>query len=314
MCDDFTQDRPAFAALPLVSASGIFNNCAAERRLVTVDMANLGENVDPQRFAEIGSVWYRPNWLTGDHRERVVVRELHRRGFFEDAKVGILVDESAVSHRTLENALLPELARIGVEPVQIVDYAWNDNGQSAVLKFKTAGVTHVIWGSCPCGGLAQSTFMNAADSQDYHPTYAISTDLQPGAMPAIGASRAQMQKSVAFGWSPSFDGAQATEPISPSDASCRQAQIDAGYEKPTSTNPYCEGLFFLKWGIEHAASITPDAFRSAIEAAGAEYSPATTWATAFGPDRHDGTAAVRDMEFDIECDCWAYTSTPHPVD
>lgn len=313
MCDDFTLDRPSFAALPLVSASGIFNNCAAERGLITIDTNNLGENVDDQRYREIASVWYRPNWLTGEHRERVYVDQLARRGFFDKkgSKYGVLIFDDPKYKRTYETAMLPALARHGVKPTETFVYGTWDDGNAAVLRFKTAGITHVMWSNCTCGGLNQATFMNSADSQDYHPLYGFSTDLNIGAFKGIGASAEQMQSSVAFGWNPSNDGVTLADPITPVNQKCRDAMKEAGLDGDNAT--YCEGLFLLKQGIEAAGEVSAAGFRAAVEGFGDRYVPVSTFTTRWGPARHDAVAAVRDLHYATDCECWEYEGPIHPV-
>jgi hypothetical protein len=304
MCDDFTLDRPTFAAIPLVSAAGVFNSCAAKRDLVSVDVANLGEPVDAQRFKEIGNVWYFPDWAKGEHREQLVVDQLVRRGFFKNAKLGVMIYDDPRTQRSYDNGLLPALKKIGVTPIQTFKWQAFDNGQAAVLQFRAAGVDHVMWGDCVCGGLEQSSFMNVADNQAYHPLYAISTDLNPGAMPGIGAPPDQMAASVAFGWSPGFDGVKLDGPLSSTQAQCREAAKEAN--QSGSNDTYCEGLFFIKRALEAGPQVTAAGLRVGAESLGAGYTPSSTFGSFFGPGRHDGVAAVRDMKFNTDCKCWEY--------
>jgi hypothetical protein len=307
MCDDFTLDRPAFAAMPLVSASGVFNTCAAKRGLVSVDIANLGEPVDRQRFGEIGNVWYFPNWAKGERRERLVVSQLKRRGFFsKGAKLGVMIYDDPRTQRSYDNGLLPALKALGVTPVETFKWTAFDNGQAAVLRFRAAGVDHVLWGDCVCGGFEQSAFMTVADDQGYHPKIALSTDLNIGAMKGIGAPDDQMHDAVAFGWAPSSDGVTEDQPITPKAAECRQASKDAGL--PGSADQYCEGLFFMKYAIEHAPTLDPQGFRTAVETKFAAYISTATFLGRYGDHRHDGATGVRDMLYDLGCECWTYTS------
>lgn len=312
MCDDFTIDRPAFAAVPLITAGKVFHSCAAERSLVSIDIGNLGENVDADRYAQIGSVWYRPNWITGDRREHVVVEQLQRREFFKGAKLGLMLSDDPVSQRIAKRTLLPLLEKIGAKPVETFTYAWDDNGQAAVLRFKAAGVTHVMWGGCPCGGLTQSNFMNAAVSQQYKPLYALSTDLYIGAYRGIGAPAEQMANSVAFGWAPMFDGVTLDEGLNPTSSSCIEATEEANIAKQYTNYIYCEAIWLIKRGLEAAPELTTDGFRTGVEAMG-EFEAASTYRALMAPNRHDGVSAVRDVHFEMECDCWKYRGELHAV-
>jgi hypothetical protein len=319
-CDDFTLDRPSFAAIPVVSASGVFNSCAAKRGLVSIEVTNVGENVDRERYPEIGAVWFRPSWLTGERRETVVVRQLTRRGFFDEAsmRIGLLVDDSPTGRRMGE-VMQRALGEIDRDPDEVVIYSGTDDGSSAVLRFRSADVTHVIWSGCvSCGGTAQTNFMRVADSQGYHPVYALSTDLAILNITNLGAPRDQLANSVAFGWNPEWDAVQPPSrpptgpPLSPAEADCRAAAAEAGIPFPFGM--YCEGLFFLQRVLESAPELSPHGFLATVESLGTSYVPVTTFATQLGPQRHDGAASVRDLRFDESCDCWSYVGTVLPME
>src|SRR5205823_2246990 len=124
------------------------------------------ENIDRQRFGDIGPWWYRPNWISGDRREEAMVARLVAQKFFTPgAKVGIMVEDKPSYRRAVNNGLKPALARAGVRVVS--EIAWPDQVSSPwdnyVLQFRTAGVTHVIWSGCGCSTSPVGLFMRSAE-------------------------------------------------------------------------------------------------------------------------------------------------------
>ena len=102
-----------------------------------------------------------------------------------------------------------------------------------------------------------------------------------------------------------FDGVTLDQPPTSAEAICRAAAKEAG--QTGANDQYCEALFFLKRAIEAAPELSAAGVRAGVEAMGDGYVPASAFATHFGPGRHDGVAAVRDMAFNKDCSCWQYT-------
>ncbi len=73
---------------------------------------------------------------------------------------------------------------------------------NAVLKFRSAGVTHVI--TVPTGGALPFAFMPSAESQGYRPRYAMNS-LEIPAFVDLNVPNAQLKDALAVGWLPTSD-------------------------------------------------------------------------------------------------------------
>ncbi|HVF76458.1 MAG TPA: ABC transporter substrate-binding protein [Acidimicrobiales bacterium] len=318
-CDAFTQDAKAFAALPLFSSEGIFNTCAAKRKMISTVIGNLDEIMDKKRTAELGAYWYRLDGMGGERREEVTVAQLQRRGFFAPgSKVGLLITDTPTARRLSEQVLEPALARIGANVVEKAYYFDDQNLSTTVLRFQTLGIDRIMWGNCFSCQVSVANFMATAQNQDYDPVYGLTTQNTIGALRTLGAPKEQLVNAVAFGWKPGTDLAtNNVEPPRPGpQATCRQAIVEAGMGNdfpPGYEGVYeaiCEQLFFLKRGLEAAPSLTAEGLRQVVESQGPQPGVGT-FRVHFTKDRHDGVVAVRDLYFGAQCDCWSYRGPEH---
>ena len=91
------------------------------------------------------------------------------------AVVGVVADDSKAVDNALNAHILPALKAAGFPAKVIVRTSSTDSsattsqGSAAVLKMRSAGVTHVVWFA---NFLAQLAFANGATSQNYYPRYA----------------------------------------------------------------------------------------------------------------------------------------------
>ncbi len=321
MCAQFTEDNEVFAMVPVVSTEGVITQCAADTNTPMIGIGNADEGVDAGRFDEIGDVWYRPEWMTEDRALQTLVDRLLEHDFFgTDAKIGIAGLDHPAEQRAIENALLPALEAAGLEVVSQIAYPdviaspW----ETYVQRFRTDGVTHVLWTGWPTPGF----FMRAAEDQGYRPVYAMTSQAQVGVLPdSVGglAPADQLIGARAIGWSTYYDFAAAdyvdNEPITEADAECRAIFADHGLDPFISTAPvYCTALFFLKAALESAPALTSEGMAAGVAALGQGFVPVSSAAAAFPGGRHDGVSQVFDMVFDNEgCRCFVYEGDPVDV-
>lgn len=322
MCSDWTEDNIAFAAIPFQDGQGVFYKCAAEHGLIGLSTFTTGGGaMDEQRFAEIGHTFWAPNWISGERRERVVVEQLERRGFFEPgARVGLFLGDTPPARRTAESTLKPLLAERGVNVVaEIYARDLSDPWSSYIFQMRSAGVTHIVGGQSSCGaGICLALIQLAAENQGFRPKYGVGSDWGAGQARLYAPPPEQMVNTVSIGWSPRTDYDTAdynvAEPINEYDAQCRKIIEDSGLEISMHlVTPYCDGLFLLRDGLARAPELTWQGFRQAIESAGDSLVVATAYGTRFGPGRHDGSSVVHDMEYDPERETWHYVGPPIPV-
>jgi len=98
-------------------------------------------------------------------------------------------------------------------------------------------------------------------------------------------------------------------------AICLKILKDAGVGDPSRlyTQSTCDSLFFLKAALDRANALTPAGLRAAVESLGTTYDSAFTWATRYGPGRHDGADAVRPSKFEDKCGCYRLTGPPRSI-
>lgn len=318
MCEYFKQ-KGVTLAVPFVSATGVFNSCAEQANMVSVATHSSDEVMDSQRFNQVRRTHFRPNWLTGERRERSLVPLFRKIGFFTDsARVGVMVADTPANRRIATAALMPALSGIGADVVKIVYYdPASTDYQSYVLQMRQEDASHIFWAGCACGGTQPQLFMTAAENQQYRPTYALASDAYIGSMAPQGAPKAQLSHVVALGWAPfsdtslaEYDGAA---PLNSADATCRHIWTASGLAKKQPLIVmalYCEALLFLQHAFEGAKDLTASTLRSIVESPAFAYDSPTIGRTTFGPNHHDGATGVRKLTYDAGCDCFkAHGST-----
>jgi hypothetical protein len=133
----------------------------------------------------------------------------------------------------------------------------------------------------------------------------------------------QLNGAVGFSWSPDIDltpsAAAKYEPAAMK--SCLE-MIDKRTGQKLASQPnaagiaisYCDVLYLLKWGIEHAGkSITRDTVRAALEHAGTSYPSSEFLQEFFGPGRHDGPQVGWNMMWDSNCPCTKYVGSSFQI-
>jgi hypothetical protein len=230
--------------------------------------------------------------------------------------VGILAVEAPAFTRTAAQ-LSADLTRRGLKVVvkTVKDSASGDYGaaasdaSSAVLQFRSAGVTEVLFVSH--NAFEPTLFMQAASSQQFRPTYLLSTQQYPGTLPGL-VPAGQLDGAVAIGWAPAVDLVSGYAESAPARA-CMAAMKKHGRTFSTSAQALigllaCDGVNLL-----HGAAALPGALagRPALQRAALDpatgFVSAVTFRTSFVGGRRDGVASYRPMTYDGSCRCFRYT-------
>jgi hypothetical protein len=102
------------------------------------------------------------------------VKGLADAHYFKGATVGVVLDDAPSVEAAYRHYLLPGMKALGVTPKDVVRVSQTDSSaqssqaSSAVLKFRSQQIDHVVYFS---GFLGQLAFTNTADSQGYYPRY-----------------------------------------------------------------------------------------------------------------------------------------------
>jgi hypothetical protein len=251
------------------------------------------------------------------------------------AKVGILSLDMPAFKGAIDRTLVPALAKLGYRPdAADIVYANQPQSQadvgntaaavsSAVLKFRSDGVTHVF--ILEDSAVLSLLFANNADSQGYHPRYAGNTQngyqalLDQGAYP-----RGQLPGTVGIGWVPGIDvtPSENTDDGPYSNETRRKciALYKAHGVSYSSANAAqialgtCNSLWFFRDVMKNVSVLNRDGFRAAADGLGTSHESPSHFLVRFDADHHDGIAAVRYWAYRPECGCMRYTSGNIAVD
>jgi hypothetical protein len=194
---------------------------------------------------------------------------------------------------------------------------------SAVLKFHSDGVDHVIIFDGPAGvnsaGDLVLEWMNQANSQSYYPRYGLNSTSGFSTL-ASDYPQKEMEGSVGVGWVPVTDLSQSDYealPQTPLQKTCIQIMTAAG-QAPSSAQmeglelDACDLFFFLQQALAGVSGpLNQQTALSAIDRVGAAFPDVTTFGTYFSAAQHDGAQLVRNMAFVDSCDCYRYDSAPY---
>ena len=248
------------------------------------------------------------------------VDSLHQREFLPaGSRVGrVLFDD--LSTPDMVEALEGALAANGLALTKLVTLPRPQSpadGQasaaSAVLQLKDAEVDRVL------GAVNIEQLMQRAETQDYHPLYAMDSQAGLGGLPTRVPAR-QLRGALAVGWVPALDVDAGRDPGSwPARQRCLDIMASAGIKLPDRNAErgalsHCDVVSLLAAGAERSrGALDGESLRRAIEGLGSSFEPASTFATRFGPDRHAGAAVIRTLAFHEGCTCFSYTSGDVPL-
>ena len=340
ICDGWTQDSKVFVAM--AGGTESFLKCLTERGVLIVE-DNVASS-DAAIFRKYPS-YFELN-MNLDRIAALTVEGLRAQNYFSGwnntagqpgpgaAKVGIVTVDTPQFRHAVDDVLVPALRRINLAPeanniVRVQDVKRQQEAgavapavSSAVLRFRSSGVTHVL--IFESNGIATLLFANNSDSQGYRPRYGVTSGnglqvlIDAGAYP-----RGQLNGSLGIGWLPGLDITPAENPDDgPFSNDARRRCIEL-YRKNgvnyDNANAWmvaltaCNSFNLFKMGLEAAPSPTRDGFISAMNGLGRRFESATTFAVRFDADHHDGTAAYRHWGYVPACGCMRYSGGNLPV-
>lgn len=338
-CQDYTQDHKVFA----VAGTGLSDTLPACLAKAGVLHATSGRIISHDNafyrkyphFADLAS-------LTQERMMRDMAARLVAQRYFDGwniatgapaatpAKVGILTFGVPEWERPLQSVLLPALKRAGhtVAEQDIFRARFanttNEAGplaadmQSAALRFRNDGVTHVIF--LDASALMNLFFSQNAANQRYFPRYGVNSATGMQALVTAGAvDKKQLKGALGIGWLPGLDlptsasGRYATA----GSRRCASVMAKAGFSFPDTnsrTIAYgaCDQLYFIAAAINGAGrSVTLSNAQSAIDRLGSSFVPANIPTSYFSSRQHDAVATVFDLAWDDACGCAKYTDGGH---
>jgi hypothetical protein len=315
-CSRFTEDTRVDAAISYLPNMQLFEQCLAQRKVFVVRSYYGGRS--DKAIAALGTSVRQPGGMSIENGSVALIDELGRRDYWKGRKVGWFLPDDA-DHAGLESSakVKAALARYGVSGVTTSRYSPTDvqagarAGQSAVLRFASAGIDRVI-----LTGLGSTTyFMQAASSQNYVPGYAINTDVDPSATPLGVTDEKQLKAIAGVGWQPATDiglGQVGTRSAGQKEcvaAMTKGGQSTASDAAATVAMLICDGFFFLDYAADRAGgSVVASDVDSTVRRAFNQYaSPATQKVDL---RNLDSASAVQLFRYDDQSNIFRYTSGP----
>jgi ABC-type branched-subunit amino acid transport system substrate-binding protein len=320
-CSTFAEDNHVFAAIS--SSVGGDDSLAA---CMTSHKTPLIEQdfwpFDAGEYARFGNYLYQPGRAVPERWTTGYVDALASNHFFDGGKVGIIRFDKPVFAQ-MATTMRSRLARYGVSVVDeqgvftpggVADFgAMGAQIGNAILSFRSKGVDRVLFAEW--AGILPFVMLAAADGQGYHPRYAFSS-IDRANTQASQSKQSQLHGALNVGWTPDEDVDISQDRRGGNAALC----LRIGKEKGVSGDQagggfrlymqiFCDSIFFLKAAAEHATALTPDGLRASVESLGTSYDSSYTFATRFGPGRHDGAAEMRVSRYDDGCGCFLYADT-----
>jgi ABC-type branched-subunit amino acid transport system substrate-binding protein len=312
-CSTWTEDERVYAVVsPVGTVSNSLYDCLSKKG---VPVIAAGDAQDTTFFTKYADFYYQPTDL---NLRRILVNladGLSSAGFFGTSpKIGILRADNSNEASAVKNGLEPALARHGLKLTvnfAVTPTASSSDYQAAVLRMRSEGVTHVLFGNL----VSPLLFMVAADNQAYQPRYGLHSRNSPGALLQGSAPARQQKGAMGIGWQPMNDVDQAHDPgvLNPRQKLCLDLMKQSGQASNGRTALLlglwmCDDLLFLQDAVRAAPTWSMPGLRAGAESLGA-FPSASTFRSRTGPGLlHDGAAQYRLLAFNDSCSCYSYTS------
>lgn len=337
ICEHFTKDVKVFALAPVNNAT--MRACLQQRGVLALSTNVLA--LDEQDFRAAPFLIDTLSFTTGRAMSNLVDAlgrsdyfttswntVLGRAGGTSPVTIGVIHSDEPHWQRAVKGTLLPGLAARGraVDPDNVFEYHKNTSAdeaqqtitqiQSAVLKFRSNDVTHVI---APDNN-GMGFFSLGAEQQEYRPRYAVST----ASSPQLGyqsnqMSNEQLSGAVGYAWLPSVDlRPEESGPYTgPGQAACLKAMRADGVQPQPGTetaaaNAMCDLFFILQRAVDASASLDRAGVVRALEAI-TSYPFAALTRGGFGPGRRYPVTVGWLSRWDTDCRCLRYASPAYTL-
>jgi hypothetical protein len=329
-CTHFTQDRPVVAVYNDITPIDLptLRSCFAQAKLPLFE----GSIQSTSRSALDDDLGYVTSVVSPSYTDLAptLVARLQAEHYFTGwnvtngtagsapVKVGVLAENLPADQQAAE-ALSAALARDGHAPVAQFNYTIGASGttsnlSSAVLQFRSRGITHVIGADAGSGN-----FMIQAQAQHYYPREGISTINLPASGLTPDAPRQQLQGALGIGWYPTLDVDGAHDPgfLSAAGKTCLTAlQKDQTYATRFAFGigtSYCDAFGLIRAAALAGGGLTGADLVRGEGLAGPTYTPAGTFSSILHPGDWAIPGAGRDLGWVAKCQCFEYLSkTDYP--
>jgi hypothetical protein len=295
-------------------------SCLAKRK--TFAFTGAGATGDDAYLQEVAPWVQMPSLKGQDRMWRSQIPALVKQGYFgSNAKVGLVSIDEPEHLRTVERVIKPALAEAGhplADQFRITACSPSDAAScqsqtsQAVLRFKTNGVTHVLFQ--PGQGVALF-FANNAESQQYRPRYAIDTNMFPlYVFEGNAVPQAQKKGMVGIGWRPQFDIATSRYAVTPREKACFEIMKRGGEDvkdrnDPSTAPNHCDVYFAFSDAATLAGQrLTSGTLVAGLRGLGASWESVLSFRSDFTKGRFDAAFSYRYLAYEESCNCFNYKS------
>jgi hypothetical protein len=314
-CSDLTQDHHVALVADTMSTAGpILHDCLVKHHVpLALDGAYIYRNAD------YGPGVFGPSLMSQEDYLPAVAQGLKAAGWFTGwdtaaggpskvapVKLGLMHFDDPLwnSYAALWKR---EAARLGYPIADEVTYSHDLNNlaaasQSAVLRFRADGVTHVV--------NANVVFYKAADAQGYHPRYAVDDTLKTPQLLTQNVGASQLHGAMGVGYQPLAE-VNAPGDVTASTTRCKKLMAAAG-QRPTAALAegvmlgVCDAFWLLEALVEAGGGFTPAALDRGADRLGSSFVPTLTYAAELSSRRHAPASAVRPFAYQDACGCFTY--------
>jgi hypothetical protein len=319
-CTLFTQDEPVFAAMISQLHSQTLLDCLHKAGVVTIPAPgySFDDNVVYAKNPQLAAA----GTFVLNRAAQAIVGGLSKAKFFgTNPKLGVIYSEDPAYARVVKGTLTQALAK---QKIKVAEYApipplataadlaaVQPRLQSAVLRFASAGIDHVMFLST--SGSTALLFMNAAKAQKYSPAYGLSTYDEPAGISEL-APADQLAKSVGVGWWPTNEVANPT--FDKLAQGCIDVITAAGETMGDSRSPRtavgdCDQLNVFRLALQAGGAPTLTAFMKGLATLSKIESASLLGNSAkYSATRRDGAFQAQDFKFDPATKTFVYFGKP----
>lgn len=331
-CSYWTEDNEVFGIL-FDDANKLLAECA--KRAGAIQLPQFGGSLpeDYERYPQMFEI----EGLNLVRMGPVTVTGLDNQRYFgEEPKIGLVTWDAADSRATLERGFLPALKKEGLSPAAPPAYATppqqvNDLAatsadiNSAVLRFQSQGITHVLIvdGSAGlCGeGCLTTLFLQRADKQEYLPRYGFNGRNVVKELQASGLVPArQLQRSVLVEWADFDESYDEGWRLNKTRERCFAFMRKKGVpmeniNQRAAARFACEQFWFIELVTSKldGAALNWSNFTRGVNSIEWSFPSVSNYAVHFSATQHDGVSAVRNAKFVNSCSCFEWTTDPYRV-
>lgn len=317
-CRRLIEDDKVSVIVSMFNVRSQLVECAKKGGAILLDVA-LGAG-DDDLYQAYPDTLFTPTQLNLDSEQRLVISNAHKSGQLNGAKVGVVIQQDDETfQRVYDGTMKPLLQQLRV-PVQsstIATATSTNDISAAVLRFKTDGVTHVMF-SVGNGGIPPLFFMQGAQQQAFFPKYLMGDSTNTWFV-GDTAPREQVRNITGAGTYPIANVNASQYPTTPAEKRCLDVISAAGQrvnDRHTSLTAtfYCEMLYgFAAIGGTVTGKLDKASFRAAYSRMGTSYPAITTFRSNLGNGRNDNPATYRLLGWKDGCSCISYLSGEQPI-